>query len=140
MAPRTANGETINVEITANVTNFGGRRAGLVLINDITEHKRAEEALRASQAQLQQSQKLEAIGQLAGGVAHDFNNLLTAITGYTDLSLRRLSDDDPIRRNLDEIRKAANRAASLTRQLLAFSRKQILEPKVLNLNVVVKDM
>jgi PAS domain S-box-containing protein len=137
---RTANGETINVEMTANITNFAGRRAGLVLINDITEHKRAEEALRASQAQLQQSQKLEAIGQLAGGVAHDFNNLLTAITGYTDLSLRRLSYDDPIRRNLEEIRKTANRAASLTRQLLAFSRKQILEPKVLDLNVVVKDM
>jgi len=90
--------------------------------------------------QLQQSQKLEAIGQLAGGVAHDFNNMLTAIIGYTDLSLRRVGLENPIRRNLEETKKAAERAASLVRQLLAFSRKQILEPKVLDLNDVVKDM
>jgi signal transduction histidine kinase/ActR/RegA family two-component response regulator len=107
---------------------------------DISERKRAEEALRASQLQLQQSQKLEAIGQLAGGVAHDFNNMLTAIIGYTDLSLRRVGLENPIRRNLEETKKAAERAASLVRQLLAFSRKQILEPKVLDLNDVVKDM
>ncbi|HEU4932162.1 MAG TPA: PAS domain S-box protein [Pyrinomonadaceae bacterium] len=107
---------------------------------DITERKRAEEALRTSQLQLQQSQKLEAIGQLAGGVAHDFNNMLTAIIGYTDLSLRRVGLENPIRRNLEETKKAAERAASLVRQLLAFSRKQILEPKVLDLNDVVKDM
>ena len=90
--------------------------------------------------QLQQSQKLEAIGQLAGGVAHDFNNMLTAIIGYTDLSLRRVGLESPIRRNLEETKKAAERAAALVRQLLAFSRKQILEPKVLDLNDVVKDM
>jgi hypothetical protein len=133
-------GEIINVEITANVIDFANRKAGLVLVNDITAHKIAEQALHNSQAQLQQSQKLEAIGQLAGGVAHDFNNLLTAIGGYSDLTLRRLSDDDPLRDNLIEIKKATNRAASLTRQLLAFSRKQILEPKVLDLNTVVNDM
>jgi len=107
---------------------------------DITERKRAEAELRASQIQLQQSQKLEAIGQLAGGVAHDFNNMLTAIIGYTDLSLRRVGLENSIRRNLEETKKAAERAASLVRQLLAFSRKQILEPKVLDLNDVVKDM
>ena len=107
---------------------------------DITERKRAEEALRASQLQLQQSQKLEAIGQLAGGVAHDFNNMLTAIIGYTDLSLRRVGLENSIRRNLEETKKAAERAAALVRQLLAFSRKQILEPKVLDLNDVVKDL
>jgi len=107
---------------------------------DITGRKRAEEALRASQLQLQQSQKLEAIGQLAGGVAHDFNNMLTAIIGYTDLSLRQANLENSIRRNLEETKKAAERAASLVRQLLAFSRKQILEPKVLDLNGVVKDM
>jgi len=94
----------------------------------------------ATQFQLQQSQKLEVIGQLAGGVAHDFNNMLTAIIGYTDLSLRRVGLENPIRRNLEETKKAAERAASLVRQLLAFSRKQILEPKVLDLNDVVKDM
>lgn len=107
---------------------------------DITERKRAEEALRASQLQLQQSQKLEAIGQLAGGVAHDFNNMLTAIIGYTDLSLRRVGLENSIRRNLEETKKAAERAAALVRQLLAFSRKQILEPKILDLNEVVKDL
>lgn len=96
--------------------------------------------LRAVQFQLQQSQKLEMIGQLAGGVAHDFNNMLTAIIGYTDLSLRRVGLENPIRRNLEETKKAAERAAALVRQLLAFSRKQILEPKVLDLNDVVKDM
>ena len=137
---RKSDGETINVELTANVIDFANRKAGLVLINDITDHKKAQQALYNSQMQLQQSQKLEAIGQLAGGVAHDFNNLLTAIGGYSDLTLRRLPEDDPLRNNLIEISKATNRAASLTRQLLAFSRKQILEPKVLDLNAVVTDM
>jgi len=136
----TASGETIDVEITANVIDFANRRAGLVLANDLTQRKTAEKALRASEVQLQQSQKLEAIGQLAGGVAHDFNNLLTAIAGYSDLTLRRLAEEDPLRGNLTEIIKATERAASLTRQLLAFSRKQILEPKILDLNAVVKDM
>ena len=116
-------------------------------VRDISEQKRAEEALRACQLQLQQSQKLEIIGQLAGGVAHDFNDLLTAILGYTDLSLRRLDVDDSIRHNLEETKQAAERAASLIhqllaliRQLLAISRKQILESKVLDMNVVVRDM
>jgi PAS domain S-box-containing protein len=90
--------------------------------------------------QLQQSQRLEAIGQLAGGVAHDFNNLLTAILGYSELSLRRLKPDDRIAHHVNEIRKAAERAAALTCQLLAFSRKQILEPRILNLNSVVSDL
>ncbi len=90
--------------------------------------------------QLRQSQKMEAVGQLAGGVAHDFNNLLTAISGYSDLGLRRLKDNDPLRRNLEEIKKASTRAGSLTRQLLAFSRKQMLLAKVFDLNSVVSDM
>src|SRR5205807_8902842 len=77
---------------------------------------------------------------LAGGIAHDFNNLLTAITGYSELTLRRLQAGDPLRRNLEEIKKAGERAASLTRQLLAFSRKQVLQPKVLELNSIVSDM
>jgi len=90
--------------------------------------------------QLQQSQKMEAVGRLAGGVAHDFNNLLTVITGYSDLSIRHLENGNPIRRNVEEIRKAGERAAALTRQLLAFSRKQVLQPKVLDMNSIIADM
>jgi two-component system, cell cycle sensor histidine kinase and response regulator CckA len=82
----------------------------------------------------------EAIGQLASGIAHDFNNLLTAIIGYTDLSLRHVDLESSVRKNLEETRKAAERASSLVRQLLAFSRKQVLQPKVVDLNGVVNDM
>jgi two-component system cell cycle sensor histidine kinase/response regulator CckA len=101
--------------------------------HDLTQQKRLEE-------QLLQSQKMEAVGRLAGGVAHDFNNLLVAINGYSELTLRRLPEGDPLRRNLEEIRKAGERAAALTRQLLAFSRKQVLQPKVVSLNDVVADI
>jgi PAS domain S-box-containing protein len=90
--------------------------------------------------QFRQSQKMEAIGKLAGGVAHDFNNLLTAISGYSDLGLRKLNEADPLRKNLEEIKKASTRASSLTRQLLAFSRKQMLQAKVIDVNWIVADM
>jgi two-component system, cell cycle sensor histidine kinase and response regulator CckA len=97
---------------------------------DVTDSKNMEEMLR-------QSQKMDAVGQLAGGVAHDFNNLLGVILGYTGLMLNRLSPDDSNRQGIEEIQKAGDRAALLTRQLLAFSRKQVLQPKVLDLNAVV---
>jgi two-component system cell cycle sensor histidine kinase/response regulator CckA len=105
----------------------------IAVVQDITERKQLED-------QLRQSQKMEAIGQLAGGVAHDFNNLLTAINGYSSLALQRIEDNNPIKSYLEEIRKAGDRAANLTRQLLAFGRKQILKPLPLSLNDVVTDM
>ncbi|HUE83350.1 MAG TPA: response regulator [Pyrinomonadaceae bacterium] len=104
------------------------------------EKSEAIEALRKSEEQLRQSQKLQAIGRLAGGISHDFNNLLTAIIGYSDLTMRRLAEDNPLHRNLAEIKKAGERASALTRQLLAFSRKQVLQPRVFDLNAVVTDL
>ena len=100
---------------------------------DVTERRQLED-------QLRQSQKMEAVGQLAGGVAHDFNNLLGVITGYSELALREIDPEHRARRRVEEIRKAAERAAALTRQLLAFSRKQILQPRVLAVNAVVTDV
>jgi PAS domain S-box-containing protein len=116
-----------------------------VAIN-VTDRKRAEDALRRSEDQLRHSRKMEAIGRVAGGVAHDFNNLLTAITGYTELLLTDAAPGEPdtgpehSRKSLEEIRKAAERATTLTRQLLAFSRRQVLTPKLLNLNQAVSDI
>jgi len=108
----------------------------LVIVRDITKAKQAEEALRQSEEQLRQSeeklrqsQKMEAMGRLAGGVAHDFNNLLTVIIGYCELLVVQVGPDDPLRRNAEEIQKAAERASTVTRQLLAFSRKQYCSPR-----------
>jgi PAS domain S-box-containing protein len=133
----------LDVEAVATNLLHEPNVAGIVVNSrNITERKKAEEALRDSEEKLRQSQKMEAVGQLAGGVAHDFNNLLAVIIGYADMLLRRVSPDKDERmfRQISEIQKAANRATSLTRQLLAFSRKQVLQPKILDLNVVVRDM
>ncbi|MBI3896541.1 MAG: response regulator [Acidobacteria bacterium] len=102
--------------------------------------KQAEEALRRTEEQLRQSQKLEAIGRLAGGIAHDFNNHLGIIIGFGELLVDALGSDDPLRKKAEMIREAGLRAASLTRQLLAFSRKQVMEPRVLDLNAVVTEL
>jgi signal transduction histidine kinase/CheY-like chemotaxis protein len=109
-------------------------------LTGIIVRNRGEKEMAALQEQFRQSQKMEAIGQLAGGIAHDFNNLLTVISGYSEFSLRELQGDSDLRENLEEIKKAARRASDLTRQLLAFSRRQILEVKVLDLNIVLRDL
>jgi two-component system cell cycle sensor histidine kinase/response regulator CckA len=111
----------------------GEVRAALSVTRDVTERRRLEE-------QLVQAQRMEAVGRLAGGIAHDFNNLLTGILGYSDILRAGLAEDDPLRADADEIRKAADRAASLTRQLLAFSRRQVLRSRVIDLNTVVEEM
>ncbi len=107
---------------------------------DITEQKLAEQEKTRLQEQLQQAQKLESVGRLAGGIAHDFNNLLTVINGYSDLLLRELTPDNPHHEIITEIRKVGSRAAALTRQLLAFSRKQVLHPQPLIIDPVVRDL
>jgi signal transduction histidine kinase/ActR/RegA family two-component response regulator len=111
--------------------------ANVVLTDEVSERTRVEQALRESQAQLRQSQKLEAIGTLAGGIAHDFNNLITVISGYTELALMRAEKNSSSAEDLRQVVDAADRAANLTHQLLAFSRKQVLQPTVLDLGDVV---
>jgi PAS domain S-box-containing protein len=130
----------IDVEISSHQLTFAGRLAELVLANDVTERKRAEEALHRSETQLRQALKMEAVGKLAGGVAHDFNNLLTAITGHSEMCLRHLTPEHSLHRHVDQIKKAGDRAAALTRQLLAFSRQQILQPAVIDLNHIVVEL
>jgi len=107
---------------------------------DVTERREAENALHRSETQLRLSQKMEAVGRLAGGIAHDFNNVLTAILSYSDMALETLDADNPLAEDVLEIKKAAQRAANLTRQLLAFSRQQVLQLAVLDLDTVTADM
>jgi two-component system cell cycle sensor histidine kinase/response regulator CckA len=109
-------------------------------LDDRAERQRAEEALRQSEKQFRQSQKMEAVGRLAGGIAHDFNNLLTVILGYSQVISTELGPQHPLRGKVDETLKAGERAATLIRQLLAFSRKQSLDPKVLSLNTAVTSL
>ena len=131
----TKSGSTVVAHLaTALVRDADGKPGYLIgMAEDVTEQRQLEE-------QLRQSQKLEAIGRLAGGVAHDFNNMLTAIGGYTALALEHAQSGSALHGDLEEIRKATDRAALLTRQLLAFSRKQVLMPELLNLNGVVLEL
>jgi PAS domain S-box-containing protein len=126
-------GTAIEVELLAHAIEFAGRPARLVLARDVTEQRRLE-------AQLRQAQKMEAVGRLAGGIAHDFNNLLTAILGSAQLALREVEPTHVIREDLEEIRRAGLRAADLTRQLLAYSRRQVVAPKVIDLNEAVRNL
>ncbi|HEX8031091.1 MAG TPA: ATP-binding protein, partial [Vicinamibacterales bacterium] len=123
-------GEVIQVEAFCSITNFGDQRAILSTVHDISDRVKLED-------QLRQAQKMEAIGRLAGGIAHDFNNLLTAIRGNAELMSHRVEENSEMAAEVDEILHAADRAASLTRQLLVFSRKQVLQPVALDLNEII---
>jgi two-component system, cell cycle sensor histidine kinase and response regulator CckA len=122
----------------APIRNERGELLGGVLVfRDISERQRAAAALRKTEEQLRQAQKMEAIGRLAGGVAHDINNMMTVVVGYTELLLSRLDPSDPTYEMISEVKRAADRSAGITRQLLAFGRRQILHPVVVNLNQLV---
>jgi two-component system, cell cycle sensor histidine kinase and response regulator CckA len=139
---RRKDGEWRTLESTRSpVRNHRGEIDKIIIVSrDISERKQAEELLRRRDEQLRQSQKMEAVGRLSGGIAHDFNNLLGVIIGYSESIEQRVGPDDPILKSAVEIRKAGERAASLTQQLLAFSRQRVLQPQILDLNALVSDM
>jgi two-component system cell cycle sensor histidine kinase/response regulator CckA len=134
----TRDGRLINVEFISNAYLVGQTKVIQCNIRDISERKRTEEKHKQLEHQFQAAQKMEAIGMLAGGVAHDFNNLLSVILSYTELAMLALREGDPLKDDLLEVKKAGERAAVLTRQLLAFGRKQVLQPVPLNLNQVAE--
>ncbi|MEN6474979.1 MAG: ATP-binding protein [Syntrophaceae bacterium] len=133
-------GKRLTLLISAEVISIAHIPHAIIVGIDITERKEAEDEKIKLEAQLRQAQKMESIGRLAGGVAHDFNNLLTAILGNTDLALMELEDDNPLHPRLTVVMQAAQSAADLTRQLLAFSRKQIIEPEPVDLAKLIEDM
>jgi hypothetical protein len=134
---RRKDGSELPVELVVSHAELDGQLQFSAFIRDVTDRRRAEDALRQSEEQLLQAQKMEAIGRLAGGVAHDFNNLLTSILSFADLVTDQLQPTDPAVDDVREIKSAALRAATLTRQLLAFGRRQLLEPRVLDANGVI---
>lgn len=137
---RSKGGRIVPVEIVASYIEYQEQELICVVVRDITERKQAEEARARLEEQLHQAQKMESIGQLAGGVAHDFNNQLTVIQMYSDIIQAKLPDNDPLQKKLKHIQQASQRAANLTKQLLAFSRKQILAPTTINLNNLITNL
>jgi two-component system, cell cycle sensor histidine kinase and response regulator CckA len=133
-------GTIVDMELVSHEMELDGRRARLVLATDISDRTRTRAALHQSEEQLRQAQRMDAAGRLAGGVAHDFNNLLTTIRGFSDLLLRDIPAADGRRKDVEQIRKAADRGALLTRQLMAFGRSQSIEPRTIELNTVVTNM
>ncbi|HOJ42895.1 MAG TPA: PAS domain S-box protein, partial [Syntrophorhabdaceae bacterium] len=136
----TRTGEEIPIELSLSSVQIKGSWHGIAVIRDITERKKAEEEKKRLEMQFLQAQKLESIGRLAGGVAHDFNNILSVIIGYGEIIFNKLEQSDPIRDYVKQIVDAGKRAAGLTNQLLAFSRKQILKPKLIDLNDLIKNL
>ena len=139
---RHASGETRWVWEHGRVTQASADQPATLegFVSDVTDRRRTEEELQRSTDQLRHAQKMEAIGRLAGGIAHDFNNLLTAILGYSDLVLGKLTPGDPLAERVHEIRRAGERAANLTRKLLAFGRRQVMQPSVFELDGMLEDM
>jgi two-component system, cell cycle sensor histidine kinase and response regulator CckA len=133
-------GSPVAVETVAVPLRFKGYDAHLVFVRNISARRKAEAEKESLQAQLQQAQKIESIGRLAGGVAHDFNNMLGVILGHTEMAMDKVDRSHPIIADLEEIRKAASRSTELTRQLLAFARRQAITPKILDLNETVEGM
>jgi signal transduction histidine kinase len=133
-------GSIIEMEIVSHELEMDGRRARLVLATDISERTRVRAALHQSEEQLRHAQRMDAVGRLASGLAHDFNNLLTTIRGFSDLLIHDLPPGDQRRSDAEQIRRAADRGAHLSRQLLSFGRKQVARPRPVNLNSVVGDM
>ncbi len=137
---RKKSGEVLDVMLSVSRIRVSGQDGVAVIVTDIAERKRAEEERHRLELQLLQAQKLESVGRLAGGVAHDFNNMLSAILGYSEMCLLEMDDDHPVKEKLKTIRRAGQKAAALTRQLLAFSRKQVLEMKVTDLNFLIENL
>jgi two-component system CheB/CheR fusion protein len=133
-------GEPVAVDVTSSLYAEGDRQVVQFNIRDISSRKRMEEQVRRSEDELREAQKIDAVGRLAGGVAHDFNNILTTIAGYSDLLRSRVARDSGARELVDQIRSGADRAIAVTRQLLAFGRKQIVSPAVLDANSVIADL
>ncbi len=127
-------------EMRVKEFQWENKTAYLATIRDVTQRKKAEDEKDRINAQLIQSQKMDVVGKIAGSVAHDFNNLLTAINGYAEIALIKISQDDPVRENLEIIKSCGEKATTLTRQLLAFSRKESNEPQYISLNNVINDM
>lgn len=136
----TLDGQVIYVESTGVPLEEGGQKHVLGVFHDLTERKRLEDEHKKMEAQVRQAQKMEAVGRLAGGVAHDFNNMLGVIMGFSDLAIAKLPADHAVQEYLSEVKSAAQRSVDITRQLLAFARRQAVSPKILDLNDIIEGM